>query len=181
MKKDESAMRQTRKRIAENTLRVNYFIGTVRMNCGKMAKSMAARILLACLECATRPSKVLRGDYLMPDSIVNELGEGMEAELEHDLRSVRLDRPDCNSQRGRDLLICFPLGQELDDFNLARSDSGTCPLALLMLASRLEKSFQHDFGYLGGEETLTVRNGFHGFREAVREIRFQKVSASSSV
>jgi hypothetical protein len=30
--------RQTRERIAESTLRVNYFIGTVRMNCGKIAE-----------------------------------------------------------------------------------------------------------------------------------------------
>src|SRR5712692_7639150 len=138
MKKDESAMRQTRKRIAQNTLSVNYLVGTFRTVCGKIAESMAARILLACLECATDPSKVLRGDYLVPDSIVNELGEGMEAELEHDLRSVRLDRPDCNSQHGRDLLICFPFGQELDDFNLARSYSGSGPLPLLMLASCFE-------------------------------------------
>jgi hypothetical protein len=29
---------QTRERIAESTLRVNYFIGTVRMNCGKIAE-----------------------------------------------------------------------------------------------------------------------------------------------
>ncbi len=30
-----SAMRQTRERIAGSTVRVNYFIGTVRMRCGK--------------------------------------------------------------------------------------------------------------------------------------------------
>jgi hypothetical protein len=31
----EDVWRQTRERIAESTLRVNYFIGTVRMICGK--------------------------------------------------------------------------------------------------------------------------------------------------
>jgi hypothetical protein len=36
--KDESALRQTRERIAESTLPVNYFIGTVRMRCGKISE-----------------------------------------------------------------------------------------------------------------------------------------------
>jgi hypothetical protein len=37
MGKDENGLRQTRERIAESTLPVNYFIGTVRMRCGKIA------------------------------------------------------------------------------------------------------------------------------------------------
>ena len=34
----EDELRYTRKIIAESTLRVNYFVGTVRMNCGKIAE-----------------------------------------------------------------------------------------------------------------------------------------------
>jgi hypothetical protein len=37
-KAGEAVWRQTRGRIAESTLRVNYFNGTVRMNCGKIAE-----------------------------------------------------------------------------------------------------------------------------------------------
>src|ERR1700674_1551015 len=103
----------------------------------------------------------------------------MEAKLEHDLSSVRLDSSDSDPQHRSDLLIRFSLCQETDDFDLARSCSGTRPLPFLVLASCLEKSLQHDFGHLGGEETLALRNGFHGFCEAVREIGFQKVPASS--
>ena len=117
----------------------------------------------------------------MAHSIVNKLGQRMEAKLEHDLSSVRLDSPDSDSQQRSNLLIRLSLGQEADDFNLARSRSGTCPLPLLMLASRLEKSFQHDFGYFRSEETLTRSNGFHGFREAVREIGFQNVPVSPGI
>src|SRR5712664_3946064 len=113
----------------------------------------------------------------MAHSIMNKLGQGMEAQLEHDLSAVCLHGPDGDSQLRCDLFIGFPLGQEADDFNLARSCSGPCPFPLLMLALWLEKSLKHNFGYFRGEETLALRNGFHGFREALREIGFQKVSA----
>src|ERR1700730_17141035 len=128
------------------------------LRCGKAS-------YLAALQCG----------YPVAHSVVDELGQRMEAQLEHDLSSVCLNGPDGDSQLRCDFLICFPLGQEADDFNLARSGSGTGPLTSPMPASCLEKSLQHDFGYFRCEETLALRNGFHGFREALREIGFQKV------
>ena len=116
--------------------------------------------------------------YPVAHSVVDELGQRMEAKLEHDLSSVCLNGPDGDSQLRCDLLIRFPLGQEADDFNFARSGSGTGPLTSPMPASCLEKSLQHDFGYFRCEETLALRNSFHGFREALREIGFQKVPVS---
>src|SRR5260370_36762839 len=50
-----------------------------------------------------------------------------------------------------------------------------------MLGFGLEKSLQHDFGHLRCEETLALRNGFHGFWEAVREIRLQHVTVSPGI
>jgi hypothetical protein len=44
----------------------------------------------------------------------------MAAKLEQDLSSVRLDCPDGDSQYCCHLLIRFPLGQEANDFKLAR-------------------------------------------------------------
>src|SRR6266849_7082128 len=112
----------------------------------------------------------------MAQSIVNQLGERMEAKLEHDLSSVCLNGPDRDSQLRRNLFVRFPLGQETHDFELAWSCSGPCPFPLLMLAPWLQKSLQHNFGYFVGEETLALRNDFHSLREALREIGFQKVS-----
>jgi len=40
---------------------------------------------------------VWRGEDLVADSIVNKLGERMQAKLEHDFRPVRLYGPDGNS------------------------------------------------------------------------------------
>lgn len=128
--------------------------------------------------CCHPPSRVLRGGYLVADCIVNQPREGMKAELEHDFRPVGLDSPDSDSQQRRDFLIRFPFGQEADDFCLPGSCSGTDPLPLLALASFLEKSLQHDFGYFRSEEPLAVRNGFDGFDEALREIGFQKIPVS---
>src|SRR6267143_4766608 len=101
----------------------------------------------------------------------------MEAKLEHNLSSVRLNRPDRDSQLRCDLLIGFPLSQEADNLDLARCRSRASPLPSQMLASSFQKPIKHDFGDLGGYETLTVGNGFYGFCEALREIGFQKVSA----
>jgi len=56
------------------------------------------------------------------------------------------------------------LGQEADDFNLARSCSSGHPVPSLMLVVSVEKSVKHNFGYFRGEETLTSSNGFHRFR-----------------
>ena len=88
----------------------------------------------------------------------------METKLEHDLSSVSLNGPDGDSQLRCDLLIRFPLGQEADDFTLARSYSGTGLLPLLPLAFCLEKSIQHDIPSRRAIDDR-VRNqgdGFHG-------------------
>jgi hypothetical protein len=70
----------------------------------------------------------------------------MEAQLEHAFGSVCLSGSERDSQLRRDLFVRFPLGQETNDFDLARSCSSAGPLALLMPARCLEKSFQDDFG-----------------------------------
>src|SRR5229473_6332960 len=100
----------------------------------------------------------------------------MHSKLEHDFSSVRFNGPDRDSQPRRNLLVRLPPSQETDDFEFAWSWSGPCPF--FMLACCFEKSFQHDFRHLWGEETLALRNCFHGFRETVREIGFQNVPVS---
>ena len=65
---------------------------------------------------------------------MDKLGQGMVAQLEHDLSAVCLDGPDGDSQLRCDLLIGFSLGQEAYDFELAWSCSGPCPFSWLMLA-----------------------------------------------
>src|SRR6266481_2455783 len=54
----EDELRNTRRKIAENTWRVNYFIGTVRMICGKIAEVPTLRQeLLACPELKPRSKR----------------------------------------------------------------------------------------------------------------------------
>jgi hypothetical protein len=85
--------KQTRERIAENTRRVNYFIGTVRMGCGKLSerKSRQDRINTRTLEnpqgmrhprlvsarnvCAARQREVSRC-VGAPDQVPEKLGAG---------------------------------------------------------------------------------------------------------
>jgi len=81
-----------------------------------------------------------RGDDPLAHRIVDYLGQRMEAKLEHDLSSVRFNRPDGDSQMRGDLLVRFPFCQEANDFKLAGSCSRACPLPMLMPATSLEKS-----------------------------------------
>src|SRR5579862_5106718 len=104
----------------------------------------------------------------------------MEAKLEHDSRSVRLDSSDSNSQESSDLLIRFALGQQADDFNLPWSCSDACPPAVLTPAF-LEKSIQYDIRHLWSEKPFTLGNGLYGFPEGISEIGFQKVSVGPGV
>jgi hypothetical protein len=52
----------------------------------------SARTLVRNLFC-----RAWRCEDLMTDRIVNECGEGLQAKLAQDSRSVRFDRPDSNS------------------------------------------------------------------------------------
>ena len=54
----------------------------------------------------------------------------------------------------------------------------TAGLLVRTLISCLKKSFDHDFGYFRGQETLAPGNSFHCFRENLREIGFQDVPMS---
>lgn len=71
--------------------------------------------------------------YSMPDSIMNRLGQGMEAEFEHNLGAVALDGPDTDLQQRSDLLVCFSFCQKDDDLRLAGNYPRTCALLSLML------------------------------------------------
>ena len=76
--------------------------------------------------------------------IVNELGERMQAKLEHDFRPVRLDRPDGNSQPGSNLFIRFPLRQKSNYFNLAGAWPGLRMLRWVRFLPGREESPHYD-------------------------------------
>src|SRR5882762_835960 len=82
----------------------------------------------------------------LPDCVVNEVSQGMQAQLQHDFGPVCLDCPDCDSQQWCDLLVHFSLCQKADNFDLARCRLGACPLTFLAFFG-LEKSIQHDLGH----------------------------------
>lgn len=96
----------------------------------------------------------------MKQRIVNKLRQSMEAQLAHDIGSVRLDRPDANFQLRRDFFICLSPGQEADDFDFARCDGCAGPMPLLIRVFRIEKSIDRDVGYFLGKEAPAFENGF---------------------
>src|SRR5437879_12951262 len=103
----------------------------------------------------------------------------MEAKFEHDLSSVGLNCPDCDFQRLSNFLVSSSLSQKSDDFDLARGWAALRQLPSLRFACGLEKPLQHDLGYLGGEETLAVRDAFHCFHQAAPNLGLRHVHPSS--
>jgi len=95
---------------------------------------------------------------------MDEASNRMEPQFHHELRSVGLDSSDSDPQQRGDLLIGLAFGYQANDFRLAWGCIFSAPLCLLVVTSCLEKSFDHDFGYFRSQETLALRNNFHGFR-----------------
>src|SRR5580704_18580109 len=91
-----------------------------------------------------------RCEDFVADRIVNELGERMQAKLEHAFRPVRLDRPDGNSQSGGNLLLRFSLRQQSNYFNLTGGWLALRMLRRVRFLHRREESLHYDVGYSGG-------------------------------
>src|ERR1700693_183428 len=102
-----------------------------------------------------------RCEDLVTDSIVNEFGEGMQAKLEHDFRSVRLYCSDSGSKPDSNFLIRFSLWQESNYCKLAGSWPGLRMPRFVHLISGLKESLQYHVGYSGCQELLTRRDLFH--------------------
>src|SRR5580704_3978825 len=113
-----------------------------------------------------------RCEDFVADRIVNELGERMQAKLDHDFRPMRLDRPDGDSQPGSDLLIRFSLRQQSNYFNFTGGWSGWRMLRRVRFLPRREESLHYDVGYSGGQKHLTRRNMFHRFYKVRCKIGF---------
>ena len=60
----------------------------------------------------------------MADGEVYEVGQRMEAELEHDISAVGFDSPNGDAQQRGDLLIRFSRSQKANNFDLACSRFG---------------------------------------------------------
>ena len=62
-------------------------------------------------------------DEIVADGVVDELGEGMEIELEHDVGAMGFRGVDADVEEGGDLLVRFALGKKLQDFAFAGSET----------------------------------------------------------
>ena len=94
----------------------------------------------------------------MAHRIVDYLGQRMEAKLEHDLSSVRLNRPDGDSQLRGDLFVRFPFCQEAPTsrwcaectsagtvFGTQGNDSSNRPRITKQIQSYYTQTYVHSF------------------------------------
>ena len=75
-----------------------------------------------------RVSASLGFDDLVADGVVDEFGEGVEVELEHDVGAMSFGGVDGDAEQGGDFFVGFAFGEELQDFAFAGSEAGTCGL-----------------------------------------------------
>src|SRR2546426_7927876 len=57
---------------------------------------------------------------VVANGVTHHLDDGTQAELPHDVRSMRLDGPDADAEDLRHLLVALSFRHELDDLSLAR-------------------------------------------------------------
>src|SRR5947209_18884906 len=78
----------------------------------------------------------------------------MEAKFEHDLSSVGLNCPDCDSQRLSNFLVSSSLSQKSDDFDLARGWAALRQLTSLGSLAALRNPSNTIPDTLGGRKRL---------------------------
>jgi hypothetical protein len=91
-------------------------IGTQTTRCAETQQSR--RTLIVLLQSLRSDCELWLDDFVSY-RIPNELVGRVDAKLEHDLGSVGLYCPDCDSQRGGNFLVGFSLCQKPNNFQLA--------------------------------------------------------------
>jgi hypothetical protein len=115
-------------------------------------------------------------DDFVADGVEDEIGEGVEAELEHDVGAMSFGGVDADVEKSGDLLVGFTLGEELEDFAFAGRDAGTGRFGRIGRVGNFG-----DFRYAGGEVGLVLAKGLDGGDEDAIGFVLEDVAASAGV
>jgi hypothetical protein len=108
---------------------------------------------------------------------VDEFGDGVEIELEHDIGAMGFGRVDTDTEEGGDFLIGLAFGEKLENLAFARGEAGT----------RGARSIQGGIGGVagggdaGGEIGLVLTKGVDGGEEDAVGVVFEDVTAGAGV
>lgn len=64
-------------------------------------------------------------DDVVADGVVDEFGDGVEIEFDHDVGAMSFGGVDADAEEGSNFFVGFAFGEELKDFALARSEPRT--------------------------------------------------------
>ena len=115
-------------------------------------------------------------DDVVADGVVDEFGDGMEIELEHNVGAVGFGGVDANAQEGGDFLVGFAFGEELENFAFAWGKAGTGTRGIRGKIGGIARG-----GNARGEVRFVLTKGVHGGEEDAVGVVFEDVAAGASV
>jgi hypothetical protein len=108
-------------------------------------------------------------DDFVADGVHNEVGEGMKAELEHDIGAVGFGGVDADVEERGDFLVALAFGEKLENFAFAGSEAGAGGFGGI-----------GDIGDASGEIRLVLTEGVNGGQENTVGFVLEDVSTSAS-
>ena len=114
---------------------------------------------------------------VIADGVVDEFSEGMEVELEHNVRAVGFGGVDADAENRGNFLVGFALGEELKDFAFAGGEAEA-------RAGRVGGGGgvgSGGTGDPGGEVGLALADGVDGGQENAVGVVFQDISAGAGI
>jgi hypothetical protein len=117
-------------------------------------------------------------DDLVADGVVDEFGEGVEVELEHDVGAVGFGGVHGDAEEVGDFLVGFAFGKELEDFAFAGSEAGACNFCAVR---RGEFFGGAGTGDARGKIRLVVAGGVDGSEKHAVGFVFENIAAGAGV
>src|SRR3974390_908302 len=94
-------------------------------NCEHCSASSQAMLVPGVRKAQPGMAVPLGFDDVVADGVVDQFGEGMEVELEHDVGTMGFGSVDGDAEKGSNFLVGFAFSQELKDFAFARGEAGS--------------------------------------------------------
>lgn len=116
---------------------------------------------------------------MVADGVVDQFGEGVEVEFEHDIGAMGFGRVDADAEKIGDFLVGLAFGEELEDFAFAGSDARAGGLG--RDGVRGGEFVGASGRNAGGKVGLMLAGGVNGGEEDAVGFVFEDVAASAGM
>lgn len=117
---------------------------------------------------------------MVADGVVDEFGDGVKVELDHDVGAVSFGGIDADAEEVGDFLVGFAFGEELKDFAFARGESAASGFRSVRGGSG-GGGIVNGSGEAGREVGLVLAGGFNGGEEDAVGVVLEDVAAGTGL